>query len=104
MTGTRPREGDKLNPIVAFLTGEGTDCAGRDVFEVISFAENDMVPWVSFHVVDPVRTSQLLHERVEAPQAIYNARLEPHFSGAGPLVEKIIRRSAKILEVVQRLR
>lgn len=60
-----------------------TGCREEEIFEVISFSKNQMVPWVFFDVVDPMRPGQLLHERVETPQTICNARLEPHFSGAG---------------------
>ena len=41
-----------MSPIVAFLTGEGTDGAGRDVFEVISFDDaaveqvHDFIQWL----------------------------------------------------------
>ena len=40
------------NPIVAFLTGQGTDAAGRDVFEVIAFDDpaiervHDFIQWL----------------------------------------------------------
>lgn len=59
-------------------------CAKQEVLEVIGLSENAGVPAVALDVLDPVRARQLLHQWLDASQAVHDPGLEPDLTGIRP--------------------